>query len=118
MQTPVQVDFHGIDVSPAAQATIDAQIRALEEKFGRITACRVVVAGPGHHHRTGLYDVRIHLSLPDGKQVDVDQPSGDERQADIRYAIKDAFKRARRQMHDQVKLLRGETKRHETQSGH
>jgi hypothetical protein len=58
--------------------------------------------------------VRVHLSLPNGKEVDVDRVShDDERYGDIRFAISDAFKRARRQLQDEVKLLRGEVKHHE-----
>jgi hypothetical protein len=69
------------------------------ERYGRITACRVVVKGPGRHHGTGgLYDVHVHVTLPDQREVNVSHTTqSDERHADLNFAIADAFKRARRQ---------------------
>lgn len=112
MQTPLQLDFHGIDVSPAARQLIEERVDDLEQRFGRITACRVVVGGPGERHRSGgLYDVRVHISLPNGKQVSVDRlDHADERTADIRFAIGRAFDHARRRLQDQVRRLQGKTK--------
>lgn len=117
METPVQIDFHGVDVSPAIQKVLDDHVQELETRYGRITSCRVVVTGPGHRHRSGgLYDVRIHLALPNGREIAVDRVNhSDERYSDIRFAINDTFKRARRQLQDQARRLQGQTKHHEPQ---
>jgi cold shock CspA family protein len=90
-------------------------IEQLESRFGRITACRVVVKGPGDHKRTGgLYGISIHLAIPNSKDVSVGRtPQNDERYADIHFAINDSFKRARRQLQDRVRRLRGQVKHHE-----
>lgn len=118
MQTPVQIDFQGMPATPEIRAAIEKQIEALEQRFGRTTACRVAVKAPSAHHRNGgLYEVSIHLALPNGRQVDVGRtPPADERHADIAFAINDAFKHARRQLQDQVDRLKGNVKQHANRS--
>ena len=76
---------------------------------------RVVVKAPSGHHRTGgLYEITIHLSLPEGREVNIGRtPQDDERYADIDYALNDAFKRARRQLQDEVRKIQGQVKHHE-----
>jgi cold shock CspA family protein/protein-tyrosine-phosphatase len=115
LETPLQIDFQGMDPVPAMRERIADHVAGLEERFGRITAGRVVVASPTAHHRTGgIYEVHIHLSLPEGREVNVDRtPQNDERYADPAYAINDAFKRARRQLQDHVRKLQGKVKAHE-----
>jgi ribosome-associated translation inhibitor RaiA len=114
METPVELDFQGMDGKPATRDTVEKQIAALEERFGRVTAGRIVVKGPGAHHRSGgLYEVNIRLALPDGREVNVARtPQIDERHADLNYAINDAFKRARRQLQDQIDRMQGNVKAH------
>ena len=117
MQTPVQIDFQGIDVSATTREAIEKHVAQLEQRCGRVTACRVVLKGPGEHHRTGgLYEVNIRLALPDGREVDVSRtPKADERHSDLPFAINDAFKRARRRLQDQVRRMQGQVKQHEGQ---
>jgi ribosome-associated translation inhibitor RaiA len=114
MQTPVQIEFQGMSATPDVRAEIEKQIEALEQRFGRVTACRVVVKAPSGHHRTGgLFEVNIHLGLPNGRQVDADRnPPSDERHADLAFAINDAFKHARRQLQEQADRLKGHVKQH------
>ena len=82
-----------------------------------MTACRVVLKGPGGHHQTGgLYEVNIRLALPDGREVNVERtPKADERHANLAFALNDAFKRARRQLQDHARRLQGQVKHHEGQ---
>ena len=114
MQTPVQIDFQGMHAAPDVRATIEKHVEGLDQRFGRSTACRVVVKAPSAHHRTGgLYEVNIHLVLPNGRQVDVARtPPADERHADLAFALNDAFKHARRQLQEQVDRLKGNVKQH------
>jgi hypothetical protein len=66
MQTPPEIVFEGLPATPQIKDTIDAHFAELERRWGRITACRVVVKGPSQRHRKGgLYDVHIRLALPD-----------------------------------------------------
>jgi len=112
METPAQIEFEGIKVSADLQAVINRHVSELESRFGRVTAGRIVVKGPGDHHQTGgQYQVTIRLALPDGREIHVGRtPRQDERYADLTFAIDSAFKRARRQLQDQVRLMRGDVK--------
>jgi len=107
MDTPAQIDFQGMDPQPAIHDAVARHIAQLEQRFGHITGCRVVVKGPGQHHHTGgLYEINVHLALPHSKDVDVARtPQNDERYADIHFALNDAFKRARRQLQDRARRL-------------
>lgn len=114
MQTPVHIDAKGIaaDVRACARTQIAKLIDKLELRFGRITSCRATIKGPGlHHRRGGLYEVSIRLGLPSGRVVNVAHTAmADERHGDLDFAINDAFKRARRQLQDQVRRLQGQLK--------
>ena len=115
MQTPAQVEFENLTAPPELRSAIDQHIAELEKRFGRSTAGRIVVRGPGdRHHNGGQYHVSIRLVLPEGREVNVGRtPSEDERFADVTFAVDDAFKRARRQLQDQAHIMRGDTKRRE-----
>lgn len=117
MQTPAQVEFENLTASPELQAAIEQHISELESRFGRATAGRIIVRGPGDRHKTGgQYQVSIRLALPEGREVNVGRtPKEDERYADLTFAIDDAFKRARRQLQDQARVMRGQTKLHEAE---
>ena len=53
MQTPVEIDFQGMSARPDIHASIEQHVAALEQRYGRVTVCRVVLKAPGEHHRTG-----------------------------------------------------------------
>ena len=86
MQTPVEIEFQGMEAKPQIQAALAKHVADLEQRFGRVTACRVVLKAPGGHH---------------------------ERHSDLEFAINDAFNRARRQLQDRVRELQGKIKHHE-----
>src|SRR5271165_6169246 len=113
METPPQVDFQGMEPIPESQARVLERIAHIEERYGRITAFRVVVKAPGAHHRTsGHYEVNIHMALPDGREIAITRTAtADERFLDLDFAIDDAFKRARRRLQDQVRRMRGRSRR-------
>jgi len=115
VQTQPEIDFQGLKATPAISALIEERVAELEKRWGRITACRVVIKAPSQHHRTsGLNEVHIHLSLPDGREVNVTRtPTADERHADVIFAVNDAFKHARRQLQDRVRRAQGQVKHHE-----
>lgn len=117
MQTPIEVDFQGMETKPDVRAAIAIHVAQLEDRFGRLTAGRVIVKAPSGRHRSGgIYEINIHLALPEGRDVNIDRtPQNDERYADLNFALNDAFKRARRQLQDQVRKLQGKVKQHEGQ---
>jgi Sigma 54 modulation protein / S30EA ribosomal protein len=94
MQTPPEIVFEGLPSTLRTRDVIEAHLTELEQRWGRITACRVVAKAPGqHHHKGGLYEVHIHLALPDGREVNVTRtPPAEERHSDLTFAIDDAFK--------------------------
>jgi ribosome-associated translation inhibitor RaiA len=116
MQTPVEIEFQGMDATPAARESLASQVEKLEERFGRITKCRIVVKAPGNHHQSGgQYDINIRLALPDGREVNIGRtPKSDERHAELAFAINDAFKRARRQLQNNTRRMEGAVKSHMT----
>jgi cold shock CspA family protein len=115
METPVHLDFQGKDGDDMVRESVRKHVHVLEERFGRITACRVVVKAPGEHHRKGgLYEINIHLSLPQGREVDIARTATeDERHADLAFALNDAFKRARRRLQDHARRMQGHIKAHD-----
>ena len=117
MQTPVEIDFQGMSGTPEVHASIEKHVAELEQRYGRVTACRVVLKGPGGHHRTGgLYEVNIRLALPNGREVNVGRTAqADERQAGLSFAINDAFQHVRRRLQDHVRRVQGQVKQHESQ---
>jgi hypothetical protein len=70
METSPEIQFQGMQGTPQIEEMIAAHIAKLDQRFGRITACRVVVKAPSQHHREGgLYEVHIRLVLPEGREV-------------------------------------------------
>jgi len=115
MQTPVEIDFQGLKGTEQMRGCVSKHIAVLEERFGRITACRVVVKAPSERHRTGgACEITIRLSLPQGREVDIGRSEQtDIRHADAIVALNDAFKRARRRLRDQARRMRGAVKSHD-----
>jgi ribosomal subunit interface protein len=114
MQLPLQITFRHMDSSPAVEAEIRKRTDRLERFSDRITACRVVVEAPHHHHRKGkLYSIHIDLSVP-GEEIPVTH-SGPQNHAheDIYVAIRDAFNTAGRLLEDHTRKIRGDVKAHE-----
>lgn len=63
-----------------------------------------MVKGSNNHRQTGSREVNVDALL-----------SKDDRYADLTFAVDNAFKRARRQLQDQARRIRGDTKHHEGQ---
>ena len=115
MQTQLEVDFQDVSRTPQIEDAIARHVAQLEQRYGRATSCRVALKGPGGHHQNGgLYEVNIHLALPNGREVNVGHTAqADKRHADLTFAINDAFKRARRRLEDHVRRLQGLVKQHD-----
>jgi cold shock CspA family protein/ribosome-associated translation inhibitor RaiA len=117
MQTPLEIEFQEMTASPAVRELIADHVKKLEQLYGRITACRIVIKGPGHRHQTGgLYDINIRLALPNGREVNIGRtPKADERHSELPFAVNDAFKRAGRRLQDSARRMEGMIKTHEGQ---
>lgn len=117
MQTEPTIVFENMDSSDFVRARIEREVARLERFFGRSTSCRVVIRAPvANHAKGGPFSVRVHIEMPGQRSVVVNRlPPARKSLADPHVAIHEAFRIARRQLQEQAKLLRGETKAHDEQ---
>jgi len=116
MEIPIRIDFHGGEPTEALQRFIRDQVDGLTHFYERLLACHVKVSVPGKHQRKGgLYHIGVRIALPNGREVNVaTTPGKDKRHSDVLFAISDAFRRAKRQLQDEVRQMRSEVKVHES----
>ena len=100
MKTPLQVIFKGMDPTERLHTRIESEMQKLEDRFGRMTDCRVTVEAPDQHSRQGgLFNVHIHASLPGRKDIDVSRdPPANHAHEDPSVALRDAFRAAWKQL--------------------
>jgi ribosome-associated translation inhibitor RaiA len=112
METPLKISFQGGDTSDALSQLITEHVEALEQLYGRMTACHVVVKIPDKHHRSnGLFSANIHMTLPGGIDINIDQtPQADGRFSNPQFAVNDSFRRAKRLLKERAQKQRGAVK--------
>ena len=122
MILPVQITYRNLEESPEMAAWIQQEAAKLDQYYGRITSCRVLVEIPHAHREWGrAYNVRIDLRVPREELVvkyettlrartrrPIDKR--DKREAkrlkeevphkDPHLAIRNAFRLAKRQLQD------------------
>lgn len=92
MQVPVQISFHGCDHSDAVESEIQARINKIEEFYGRITSCRVVVELPHKSQAQGkLFHFNIDMTLPGAGHVIYNDRGQNPSHEDVHVALRDAF---------------------------
>ena len=92
MRVPLQIAFHGVDHSDAAEESIRSAVAKLERIDDRIMACRVAIEGRSrgaekHHKAIGI---RIDLTLP-GVELVVTEAPEQSAQHDMRVTLRRAF---------------------------
>lgn len=101
MERPLEIAFHGLDLSPAMEANIRRHVDRLATHYPRLIGCRVSVEARHHQHRTGnIHEVHIVLMMP-GKDIAVTHaPDGRRRHIvpDLPGTLNDAFDAAERQL--------------------
>lgn len=103
MQLPLQITFHNLAHSDAAERVIRERAAKLEGMYERIIGCRVVVDAPHRSQQKGkTYEVRIDISVPGSEIVISREPK-----PDCNLAISDAFEAARRRLNDFARKRRG-----------
>jgi ribosomal subunit interface protein len=112
MQIPLQITFHGIDHSDAAEERIREKVAKLEQFFDRITSCRVAVErshknSSNLHQKGEDFHIRIDLVVP-GSELVVKRAS--EEHEDIYAALKGAFQAMERQLKEYAARARGDVK--------
>ena len=113
MQIPLEIVFHNLDRSPSVEEAVRERVAKLEHFAHNITSCRVTVEAPHRNHQQGnLYSVRVDLRFPGGEAVASRAPDAHHSHEDVYVALRDAFKAARRQLQDRIRVQRGDVKRH------
>jgi len=108
MRTSLQINFRGMDVSPALEQLIREKVGKLEQFHPNVTGCRVVVDKPHHHKAQGEhFIVNVDVAVPGANIV-----ANHSHHEDVNVALRDAFLAARRQLDENASRLRGEVKRH------
>ena len=108
MQLPLEIKVRDGGLPEPLMAEIRERAEGLDRFYGRIMRCRVIVEGPGPHHRSGFQRLRILLTVP-GKEIVVTRQSGE----DLAEAIREAFGAATRRLEDHIRKARGYAKAHE-----
>ncbi len=108
MRTTLQINFRGMDVSPALEQLIREKTEKLERFHPNVTGCRVVVDKPHHHKAQGEhFIVSVDVSVPGANIV-----ANHAHHEDVNVALRDAFLAARRQLEEHARKLRGDVKQH------
>jgi ribosome-associated translation inhibitor RaiA len=113
MSTPVLITFLGMARSSAVEAQIQRWVDKLDRAYGRILRCAVWIEQPHTSGRKGnAFRVRVELAVPGDTLVVSHDPGLDPAHENVYAAIADAFRAARRQLQDHVRVHRGEVKLH------
>lgn len=115
MDIPLQISFKNVDASEAVEARIREKVDKLEQYFGHIVSCRVVVERVNKQKTQGnLFNVRIDLAVPGHEIAITGVGPKDHAHEDVYVAIRDAFNAASRRVEDVARKLRGDVKTHNT----
>ena len=114
MEIPLRISFRNLERTPQIEDDVVEKVGKLEEFFDRIVGCHVVVEAPHRHHQQGnVYQVNIYITVPRKELVVNREPGLDHAHEDVHVAIRDAFDKARRQLEDYAREVRGDTKHHD-----
>lgn len=101
----LQITLRNVPHSEELDKVIRQHAEHLQRFDQRLVSCRVVVERVGH--QGAQFTVRIDLKTPGGEII-----ADRQHNEDVRAAIRDAFDAARRQLEDEVRLRRRDTKTH------
>lgn len=120
MQVPLHISYEHMQRSDALDEKIREYVHQLEQRFGRIMSCRVVVQAPHKHHRKGThYHARIHLNVPRAEIVVTREPPLNKAHEDVFVTVRDAFRAVRRKLERHVRQHTGRVREREVwPSGH
>lgn len=110
MAIPVTVTFRDMTPSPSVETFVRRWADRLERVDSRILRCEVTIERPHRHHEHGnRFRVRVLVAVP-GHDIAVShEPGEDGAHEDVRVAVRDSFRAARRQLEDHLRRLRSHT---------
>lgn len=103
MQIPVEISFHNIEPSPAAEDRIRDHVDRLERMYGHMATCRVRVDQRNQNQNGSIPPVvHIEMSVPGHEDIVVAHEPGHLQHRfqapDLRNAINEAFRIAERRL--------------------
>lgn len=108
----VQITFLGMERSTAVEAQVQRWVDRLGRTSDRLLRCEAWIEKPHRHNRKGnTFRVRVELAVP-GKTIVVSDTGLDHTHENAFVAVADAFRAARRQLHDHSEVERGAVKLH------
>ena len=126
MSFPIQITYRGMDSSEPLSRLIRSEAAKLGKFFDGIVRCRALIDRQSGHHAAGTpFHVRLTIAVPGTELVIAGEPSQraaalDEEPAHARKSeaveapakdpatiIKEAFRRARRRLHDYARRNTG-----------
>ncbi len=104
MPIPVTVTFRDMPPSPSVDALVRRWANRLTRLEPRIQRCDVTIDLPHRHHEHGRrFRAQIAIALP-GREIAVShEPGDDDAHEDVRVAVRDSFRAARRQLDAHVR---------------
>lgn len=117
MDSPVEIVFHNMQVSPSVEAEIRDRVDKLDKLYNHLVSCRVSIELLHRRHQTGnLFDVHIDMHVP-GAEIAVTREPHRAREKfadpDIGVALRNAFKAAERRLVEFKRKQRGDVKVHD-----
>jgi ribosome-associated translation inhibitor RaiA len=103
----IDIKFRHLDHSAALETRAQELAAKLGQLYSRLNRCEVSIENTHGDAPTARFRVRIHLDVP-GQDIQVshDQANHD----DAYVTLNAAFKVARRQLAEHIRLMRGDTK--------
>ena len=103
MAVQLQITVRDMAHSGVLEARIRTKVAALEKLHDRLTACRVTLEAPHHHHHRGNhFCVRLDIRAP-GFEIVVSRDHA----KDVYVALRDAFQAAKRQLTEYLERRQG-----------
>lgn len=108
MQVPVQLQFKDMEADSRIEERIHRKAEHLDRLCDNLTSCRVLVARPHEHARSGSpWKVRIELAVPPNHDIVVTKKPGDHDLHDsLETVVNNAFDAAERQLKETVERRR------------
>lgn len=99
MTAPVEIAWHNLDRSAAAEARVRERARRLSQYFDRITHIAVKIERENRRHRKGnLFRVQLDVGVPGGALAVSQSPGDDHAHTDLLVTVRDAFNAMERQL--------------------
>jgi ribosomal protein S5 len=101
MSFPVTVTFRDIDISPSVEHFARTWAARLGRVDSQIVRCDVTIERPHKHHERGnLFRVRVVVAVPGNDIIVSHDPGENGAHDDVRVAVRDSFRAARRQLEE------------------